>query len=104
MGISLPGFDLDPILGLAAGLAFLGLTASLLLAFVRLVRGPTLPDRVVALDIIAYQVIAFIGLYTAVTREAAFLDAAIILALIAFLATVAFARFVERSGRQGDRT
>jgi multicomponent Na+:H+ antiporter subunit F len=76
-------------IGLAlASLAFL-------FVFVRLVRGPTLPDRVVALDMIAYLAIGVIALWTLVSGVPAYLDAAIVLALIAFLATAAFARFVE---------
>lgn len=70
------------------GLAFV-------LVFVRLVRGPGLPDRVVALDVIAYFAIGVIALWTLVSGETAYLDAALVLALIAFLATVAFARFIE---------
>lgn len=95
-------FGLHPVLAWAAGAAFAALAVSLFLAFIRLVRGPSLPDRVVALDMIAFLAIGFIALYTAVTRQQAFLDAALILALIAFVATVAFARYVERSG--GNRT
>jgi multicomponent Na+:H+ antiporter subunit F len=78
---------------LAIGFAVLSL--SLLLAFVRLVRGPSLPDRVVALDFISALAVSFIGLYTISSRNAVYLDAAVVIALIAFLGTVAFARYVE---------
>jgi len=63
-------------------LCVMGLT--LLLAFIRLVKGPSLPDRVVALDLMAYTVIGIIVLYCILTGMAIFLDAAITLALIAF--------------------
>jgi multicomponent Na+:H+ antiporter subunit F len=63
---------------------------------VRLVRGPTLSDRVVALDMLSYVAIGFIAAYVAATGASAVLDAALVLALVAFLATVAFARFVEQ--------
>jgi multicomponent Na+:H+ antiporter subunit F len=75
--------------------AFALLSLSLVMVFIRLLIGPSLPDRVVALDMTAYLVIGFTALYTLVTAEPAFLDAAITLALISFLATVAFARYVE---------
>ncbi len=65
------------------------------LAFARLVRGPGLPDRVVALDMIAYLAVGVIALWTLASGVPAYLDAALVLALIAFLATVAFARFIE---------
>lgn len=72
------------------------LIAALFLAFGRLVRGPTLLDRVVALDLMATLAVGLIAVYAVVTDQAVFLDAAIVLALIAFLGTVAFAHFVEK--------
>lgn len=66
------------------------------LAFVRLVRGPGLPDRVVAFDLLSIQVLGIICGVAVLTGRSLLLDAAIILALLAFLATVAFARYVEK--------
>lgn len=65
-------------------------------AFVRLVRGPSLPDRVVALDLMATIGIGFIAAYAVVTHQRVFLDVATVVALIGFLATVAFAYYVRR--------
>lgn len=76
--------------------AFPLLTVAIILAFVRLVRGPTLPDRVVALDLISTLMIGLIALYAIATDEPVLLDLAIVLALISFLGTVAFAHYVER--------
>lgn len=78
-------------------LTALMLTLAFVLAFVRLVRGPTLPDRVVALDLIALLVVAIVATYDIATHQPVLFDAAIVLALVAFLGTVAFARYVERS-------
>jgi multicomponent Na+:H+ antiporter subunit F len=78
---------------------YIALSLSLVLAFIRLLKGPSLPDRVVALDLIAYIVICFIASYTIATGKSAFLDAAIVLALIAFLGTTAFARYVQQAAR-----
>jgi multicomponent Na+:H+ antiporter subunit F len=74
------------------------LVVALFLAFIRLVRGPSLPDRVVALDLITIQIAAILAVDTIATGQSVFLDAAIVLALIAFLGTVAFARYLERRG------
>lgn len=68
-------------------------------AFVRLVRGPSLPDRVVALDLMATLIIAISAVYSVVTDQPAYLDVAIVLALITFLGTVAFAYYLNRSAR-----
>lgn len=76
------------------------LTVALVLAFIRLVRGPSLPDRVVALDLIAIIVVGIIATEAIHLNQPVFLDAAIAVALIAFLGTVAFARYLER--RQSD--
>ena len=81
-------------LSLSIGFVVMGL--SLVLGFYRLVRGPTLPDRVVALDMMTVLIIVFCGMFAIATNERAFLDVAIVLALIGFLATVALARFAER--------
>jgi len=78
-------------------LTALMLTAAIGLAFVRLVRGPSVPDRVVALDLIAVQVVAAVAAYNVATNQSVLFDAAIVLALVAFLGTVAFAGYTERS-------
>jgi multicomponent Na+:H+ antiporter subunit F len=78
------------------GAAFWMVMASIVLAFVRLARGPSLADRVVALDMMTVLIVAFCGLFGIFTAVPAFLDVAVIVALIGFLATVALARFAER--------
>ncbi|MEM9850902.1 MAG: monovalent cation/H+ antiporter complex subunit F, partial [Pseudomonadota bacterium] len=65
-------------------------------ALYRLARGPSLPDRVVALDMMTVAIVAFCGLAAISSCDAAFLDVALVLALLGFLATVALARFAER--------
>ena len=75
------------------------LCIALFLAFARLVRGPTLPDRVVALDLIALLSVGFIAIYDIVTNDTVFLDVALALALIAFVGTIAFARYMEREAK-----
>lgn len=80
----------------ALNFAFVAIMVGMAIAFVRLARGPSMPDRVVALDLITVLAVAFCAVYAIAFDEPAFLDVAIALALVAFLATVAFARFVER--------
>ena len=73
------------------------LAAALLISFGRLAAGPTLPDRIVAMDLIAVLVACLIVVSAAATRERAFLDAAIVIALLGFVGTIAYASYVERS-------
>lgn len=84
----------------ALPIAFGLVLSGMVLASLRIVRGPSLPDRVVALDTVAALMVAFAGLFAIESGESAFLDIAIALALVAFLATVAFARYAERRGRE----
>ena len=72
------------------------LGAALLGAFVRIVRGPTLPDRIVALDLFGVIVVGLIVVLAGRTGVRATLDAAIVIALIGFVGTVAYASYVER--------
>ena len=75
--------------------ALVMLAAAVLVAVVRLVRGPTLPDRVVAQDLIGILVVGLIVVLSASTGVHATLDAAIVIALVAFVATIAYATYVE---------
>jgi len=72
------------------------LAISVMLVFLRLFRGPRVVDRVVALDLIITIGIGIITVYSIRTDQKVFLDVAIILALIAFLGTVAFAYYIEK--------
>jgi|YNPBryantNP2012_1023418.scaffolds.fasta_scaffold183492_1 multicomponent Na+:H+ antiporter subunit F len=80
---------------------FMMLLTAIFLAFWRLVRGPSLPDRVVALDVIASLSLGMIVVYAISANQPVYVDAAIALALIAFLGTVAFAQYIERRARDG---
>lgn len=78
------------------GIVLTMLAAAALIAFVRLLRGPSLPDRVVAIDLIGVLSVGLIVVTSAATGVAALLDVAIVIALVSFVGTVAYARYVER--------
>lgn len=75
-------------------LAFL--SVAVVFALIRLLRGPSLPDRVIALDLMATLGIGIIAVYAVATNQPVLLDVALIVALISFLGTVAFAHYLER--------
>jgi multicomponent Na+:H+ antiporter subunit F len=77
-------------------IALVTLGVALLIAVVRLVKGPTLPDRVVAMDLVGVLVVGLIVVLAASTQVPATLDAALVIALIGFVGTVAYATYVER--------
>lgn len=80
---------------LAVDVALALLTLALAAAFFRLARGPSLADRVVALDVIAATIVAAAVLYAIQTGLAVFIDAALAIALVTFLGTVALAHAIE---------
>lgn len=71
-----------------------------ILAIVRLIKGPTLPDRVTAFDLFAAIVISMIAIYSVISGNTAFLDVAILLSLITFLGSMSFAYFLFRSTKK----
>lgn len=73
------------------GLVGLGM----LLALVRLVKGPTISDRVVSLDTFNVITIGLIGLLALIFDNSLYLDIAIVYAILAFMETIVFARYVE---------
>ncbi len=84
------------VLAVVEPVVFVMIGVALLLVFVRLARGPSLSDRVIALDLMAVLAVGMIATIALETDQPIFLDAAIVLALVAFLGTVAFARYLER--------
>lgn len=74
------------------GLVLLGV----LFSVIRLLYGPSLPDRVVALDLIAVLLIATIAVLSIKNNDPMFMNVGLALGLISFLSTVAFARYIGR--------
>ena len=68
----------------------------LIFAFIRLLKGPSLPSRVIALDMMSVLGIGVIVIYAVLTDQPVFVDVAGVLALVSFLGTIAFAEYVER--------
>ncbi|GMU90819.1 MAG: hypothetical protein AMXMBFR49_30240 [Chlorobiota bacterium] len=79
-------------------LAVLGLT--ILLAIVRLVKGPHTADRVVAADLTTSVAIAFIAIYSIRTGETWILDVGLILGFAGFLGTVGYAYYLQLRGKK----
>jgi len=88
-GASMPG-------AFVVALGMLALAAAL--TFIRLAKGPTLPDRVIAIDLIGVLLVCLLVVVAGVTAEQALLDVAMVVALISFVGTVAYARYIEREG------
>jgi multisubunit Na+/H+ antiporter MnhF subunit len=72
------------------------LGAAFLIAMVRLVRGPALADRVVALEVIGATVMCVLGVLAVVSGSTSYFDVAMAIALITFLGTIAVAVYIQR--------
>jgi len=83
----------DPVIELA----LLAMAVALIITFYRIVRGPSLMDRVVALELMGSLVAGIVAIYAIGADEPALIDVAIALALVAFLSAVAFAHYAERA-------
>lgn len=92
------------LLSLCIEIGFTMIALSVALIFIRMAKGPSLQDRVVALDMMTTTIVAFCGLAAIRYDTAAFLDVALVLALVGFLATVALARFAERDAARSRET
>ena len=84
------------MLPLVSQITLVTLGVALLIALIRLVKGPTLPDRIVAMDLFGVIVVGLIVVLAGSSGVRATLDAAIVIALIGFLGTIAYATYVER--------
>ncbi len=88
----------------ATVIALVVLSLSFLLTVYRVIKGPSLPDRIIALDMLVGIVIGFIAVIAIKTGFTLYIDIAIALGLVGFLATVAFARFVLSRASQKSTT
>ncbi len=76
------------------------LAVALVLVAWRMIKGPSFADRFIALDMLTAIAVGFAALTSVATGSDVFLDIGLGLALINFVATAAFAVFVERKGRK----
>ena len=87
---------MDTIVSVSCWLATALLVCGMVAAFLRLVLGPSLPDRVVALDVMATMAIGALALVAIQTGQMILLDVALAIALITFLGTVVLAMSLEK--------
>lgn len=79
---------------LYAGLVLFGL--AILITVYRIVAGPTLPDRIIALDMIGVQIVSAVAIISVIRNTNVFLEVILIIAILAFISTIAFSKSIER--------
>jgi multicomponent Na+:H+ antiporter subunit F len=72
------------------------LTISLLIALYRVIKGPSVPDRVLALDSIGYIIIGIVAIVSIRFDTQAYLETILLIGILAFLSTIALSRYIER--------
>ncbi|WP_243387824.1 Na(+)/H(+) antiporter subunit F1 [Bacillus kexueae] len=75
-------------------LALIAISSFLLI--IRLIKGPSVPDRAVSLDAFGINLIAITAIISVVLKTNAFLDVILLLGILAFIGTVAIAKFLEK--------
>ena len=79
---------------LTISLIFFGI--AILITFVRIVIGPTFPDRVIAMDVIGVNLISAMAIISILFHTRAFFDVILVLGILAFISTISFSKFLER--------
>jgi len=89
--------EISPLpISLAIVSAFLAI--ALVLSFFRLLKGPTIPDRVVALNLISMILMGLITLFAILNEQSVFIDVVGVIALVSFLGTIAYVVHLEKAG------
>ncbi|MCG8581375.1 MAG: monovalent cation/H+ antiporter complex subunit F [Bacteroidales bacterium] len=92
----------ETLLDIAVLICFLCMLIAMLLAFVRLVRGPSMYDRIAAMDLIASITMGFILIYSIAIKNGMYVDIAIIISLISFIGTVAISTYLKFNTRKDE--
>jgi len=92
----------DGVLEIAILIGVICMLLALLLAFIRLVKGPTMYDRIAAMDLIASITMGFILIYSIVINKSLYIDIAIIISLISFISTVAISTYLRLNNKKDE--
>jgi multicomponent Na+:H+ antiporter subunit F len=77
-------------------ISLLCISLSMLGLIYRVIKGPSVPDRVVALDALGINLVGIIGLVSILLDTSAFLEVILLLGILAFIGTVAFSKYLEK--------
>lgn len=77
-------------------LSLIILSVSIVASLYRVIIGPSMPDRVIALDTIGINIIGIVGILSIMLKVQAFLEIILLIGILAFIGTIAFSKFIER--------
>lgn len=84
---------LNGVIDTVASLGMVSLIFGVLCCLVRLWRGPSIPDRAMALDVLTFQVVGLVLVMALILRNTAFFDVMLVVGIMGFVGTVAFAQY-----------
>lgn len=67
-----------------------------IITFVRIIIGPSFPDRIIAMDVVGVHLISAIAIVSILFNSRAFFDVILVLGILAFISTISFSKFLER--------
>jgi multicomponent Na+:H+ antiporter subunit F len=79
---------------ISLSIAIAALCICMVLILYRFIKGPSLPDRVIALDVFSATLLGVLAIYSIISKVQAYLDVAIVLSLVTFMGTMAFAYYL----------
>lgn len=79
---------------LTASLTLFGISIAII--FIRILLGPTFADRVMAMDVVGVNLISAIAIISIIYQTKAFLEVILVIGILAFIGTIAYAKFIER--------
>ncbi|WP_077619216.1 Na(+)/H(+) antiporter subunit F1 [Bacillus sinesaloumensis] len=77
-------------------IALLCLSVSTIAYLYRVIKGPSIPDKVIALDAIGVNLVGITAIISVILRSNSFLEVILLIAIVAFVGTVAFSKFLEK--------
>lgn len=83
---------METVLNLALSLVAFSILATIF----RLIRGPSIPDRIQALDMLGFNIISATAIFSIIIRSSAFFEVILLIGILSFVSTIALARFIER--------
>lgn len=87
----------NTLMGFALNFALICLSLAYLAALYRLLVGPTIPDRIIVIDLVASATIGIITVFILLTGKTIYINVALVIALIVFLGNVAFAKYLKKT-------
>ncbi|AZK46425.1 Na(+)/H(+) antiporter subunit F1 [Paenibacillus lentus] len=84
------------MINIMLGVALTLFSVAIAISLYRIIRGPSIPDRVIALDMIGVNLISGIAALSILLKTKAYLEVILILGILAFISTISLSRFIER--------